>query len=383
MSRQEPPDGQSPQPHWDGTRWQYPSQGSPPPPHPKATRVPGMERARRPYYLGALAVVLVALVVLGSVVAVIAVRHSRPNAPGSATSAEDIFQLPYTRGVRSAEFRVQYGAGSPRSASGVIEFGPEHAFSETLLVGTHVSERWMQVGGLAYWASSTAPYQATESEADPFRVLGWDGTPIQDPLEVAGQTRFDGQQAWVVKKGGTGEKWLVAEHTGDPLEAVIDGDLGKETYTFSNWGRAPRIQAPSAGDISTERYRGSGSAPVVAPAATVRVLKAQPDSTAGGDEPAGFRTVALEISYKNTSGSSGSGNAPSLVSSDGVFAGATAPTTRPSLDTEKVLPGKTVTGWEGFTVPRQATSFHLLWGPQLDEAGTLDYLISISVRVPD
>lgn len=380
MSRQDPPKESSPQPYWDGTRWQYPSQGSPPPPQaPPAEAPPAQSAHRRPYRAG-VAIVLVMLVVLGSVVAVIAVR-GHTTGPGSAPSAEAIFEMPYVRGLRSAEFHVQYPQPA-RSASGVIEFAPEHAFSETLRAGTRVSERWLEVDGVAYWSYSDAPYQATDQEAGPFQALGWDGTPPPDGLEVAGRTWFEGKQAWVLKKADTGERWIVAERTGAPLEAVLDDSSGKDIYTFSDWGGAPAIQGPSTGDVSTKRYRGSGSASVVAPAATVKVLKARPDSAGDGD-PSGFRRVAVEISYKNTSSSTDDLPGPSLVSSEGVFGGAVEPSAKPSLLFEKVPPGKTVNGWVGFLVPRDATSFHLLFAEQADlTPPSSDYLISISVKIP-
>lgn len=380
MSRQDPSQESPPQPYWDGTRWQYPSQGSPPPPHVPPAQAPGTRRAHRRRYRPGVAVVLVMLVALGSVVAVIAVR-GHPTTPGSAPTAQEVFELPYARGIRSAEFRVHYPK-SMLSASGVIEFAPQHAFSETLSAGGGVDQRWVEVGGVSYWAYSDAPYQAQASEADPFQYLGWDGAPPPDGLEIAGHTRFGGQPAWVLKKADTGDRWIVAERTGAPLEAVLDDVSGKDTYTFSDWGRAPRIQAPAAADVSTERYRGTGSHPVVAPAATVRVLKAQPDSAGDGDPP-GFRRVAVEISYKNTTVSSRFDNDPSLVSSDGVFGDAVDPSARPALTADRVLYGKTVTGWDGFLVPKQATSFQLLVGEQAGETGPgSDYLISISVKIP-
>lgn len=378
MSPQNPPPGSPAEPRWDGTRWRYP--GPEPSPQPPGAPVDPsrMHRARRRSYLVGTAIALALAVVLG--VAMIAVRGHQTNGPAPASSAQALFELPYARGVHSADFRVQYTSRPMSSASGVIEFAPEHSFSETLRVGTGVSQSWVQVHGVAYWSYSGSQYQAQDSEVDPFRSLGWDGSPASDRLATAGQTKFDGQPAWILKNSDTGEKWVVAEHNGDPLEAVINTiDSGWATYTFSDWGRAPAIHAPAAGDVSTERYRGAGTTPVVAPAARVRVLKAQPDKAGDGD-PAGVRRVAIEFSYQNTSPFSSSVD-PSLVSADGVFAETADPSLSPDVTGSSVPLGKVVTGWGGFIVPRQATSFHLLFGPGGDQAGA-DYLISISVQIP-
>ncbi|MBO0702820.1 MAG: hypothetical protein J2P38_07800, partial [Candidatus Dormibacteraeota bacterium] len=318
---------------------------------------------------------------------VIAIRDHHPggstsNLPASAPSAQSVFELPYTRRVRSAEFRlVHKGDGGTWSGSGVIEFAPEHAFSETLRGGGGVFERDVEVGGVAYQEAFGSRYQITEYELNDFSFIHWDGGAPPDQLELSAQTTFDGQPAWVLKQAYGSSKWIVGKHTGDPLEAVIDGS---DIYTFSHWGQAPAIQAPAAGDVSTGRYSGSGSAAVVAPAATVRVLKEK--AVAGVGDPAGFRTVALLISYKNTSAASNFDNSMSLVSSDGVFASAEYSELRPSLKPgTRVARGRRIVGWDEFVVPRQATSFHLLFGEQLDQMNStprLDYLISIAVQAP-
>ncbi|MBO0707972.1 MAG: hypothetical protein J2P44_06365 [Candidatus Dormibacteraeota bacterium] len=412
MSRQPPPTGTPPKQYspdgrwyWDGTRWlPVPPLASPgrldgmgtrswaPPPAAMAEVAPPLQveappaphRPRRRSSLVGVAIAAVALIVLGSVgsVAVIAIRGRLPTVPGSAPSAQAIFEMPYTDGVRSARFRVSgHAAGSTWTGSGVIEFAPEHAFSQTLrdpATGT-VFEQDVETGGVAYSAQAGSRYRATDYEVNDFGFIGWDGRPAPRQLEVTGQTRLEGQQAWVLKEAGTSDKWVVAEHTGDPLEAVVSG---YDTYTFSDWNRAPAIRAPAASEISSGLYSGSGSAPAVAPAATVRVLKARVDSNGGGD-PTGFRTVALDISYKNTASSASNfDNDPSLVSSDGVFGDTTSTALSPPLQAARVARGQTVTGWDAFVVPRQATRFHFLFGEQLDQEADLDYLISIAVEVP-
>ncbi len=184
-----------------------------------------------------------------------------------------------------------------------------------------------------------------------------------------------------MRQGGTSNRWVIAEQTGDPLQAVLDGN---DIYEFSDWGRAPAIEEPAANQVSTGLYRGAGNTAVVAPAATVTVLKEQPDPTAVATDPAGFRTIALELAYKNTaSAASDFDDSPSLVSAAGVFATAGFTTLTPSLQAGTgVAPGQTITGWVGFMVPRQETNFHLLFGEQIDQFQSLDYLISISVQAP-
>lgn len=339
---------------------------------------------RRRSYLVDVAIVLIALLLLGSLgsVAVITIHNRLTSVPSSAPSAQAIFQMPFTKGIRSARFHeVERAGGSTLTGSGVIDFAPQHAFSESMSGSSGVFEKDVEVGGVAYEAITGSRYRATAAELIHFESLGWDGAPAPGQLEITSQTKIAGQQAWVLKEANTSNRWVVAEQTGDPLEAVLNGN---DTYTFSGWGRAPAIKAPSAGEVSTGRYNGSGSDPVVAPAATVTVLKAQVDSTAAAGDPAGFRTVALDLSYKNTSSSASDfDDTPSLVSSDGVFSMATYTTLSPSLQAGTgVAPGQTITGWVGFTVPRQASSFNLLFAEQADQSQTLDYLISIGVQVP-
>lgn len=351
-----------------------------------------MQGVRR-RHLGMVAAVLVALAILGSVGSVTLLAHrshhnTQPaghranphtNVPSGAPSAPAIFDLPYTKGVRSAEFsEVDTAGGARLTGSGVMEFAPEHAFSETQREGSVVVERAVQVGGVSYNQEFNPKYQATQYEAEGFEAIGWDGAPPPDDLWVAAQTRLDGQQAWVLKEAYTSDKWVVGEQTGDPLQVVIDGN---DTYTFSHWGQAPAIQAPPAGDVSTQRYSGSGSAPVVTPGSTVAVLKEQTDAAAGALDPAGFQTIALDISYRNTaSAASEFDNGLALVTADGMFATPTYTTLTPALKSgTTVAPGQTITGWDEFVVPRQATSFDLLFGEQPDQSGSLDYLISISV----
>lgn len=325
---------------------------------------------------------LVALIVLGSVgsAAVVAIRGRQVGVPGSAPSAQAIFAMPYTK-VRSAAFReVGHAGGSTWTGSGVIEFAPPHAFTETLSSRGQVFERQVEAAGVAYTENIPSRFHATDYELTDFRSLGWDGAPAPARLDITAQTTLAGQEAWVLKQAGTANRWVVGEQTGDPLEAVVGGN---ETYTFSDWGRAPAIEAPAAGEVSTDRYAGSASAPAMAPVATVTVLNEQPDAAAGtGGDPPGFRTVALEISYTNTGSASQFDDAFSLVSSDGVFAPAAYATASPSLEPMPVAHGQTITGWDGFMVPRHATTFHLLFGEQLDQILSVDYLISISVAIP-
>lgn len=413
MSRPPPPTGMAPKQYspdgrwyWDGTRWlpvppladpgqgdgmgarpwappRAPMAGLPPPLAVETPLGPHSAPRRRPSLLG-VSVVLVALIVLGSVASVaVATRGRPPSVPGTTPTAQSIFEMPYTEGVRSARFRVSgHAAGSTWTGSGVIEFSPQHAFSQTLSdssTGT-VFEQDVEAGGVGYSAQAGSRYRATDAEVNDFGFIGWDGRPAPRQLEVTGQTRFDGQQAWVLKEAGTPDEWVVAEHTGDPLEAVVSG---YDTYTFSDWNRAPEIRAPAASEISSGLYSGSGTAPAVAPAATVRVLKARVDASIGGGTPTGFRAVALDISYKNTAASASNfDNVPSLVSSDGVFGNTADTALSPPLQAARVDRGQTVTGWDAFVVPRQATRFHLLFGEQLDQEAILDYLISISVEVP-
>ncbi len=328
--------------------------------------------------------VLVALIALGSLGSLVAsaVRGRHPLAPTSAPSAQTIFELPYTKGIRSARFSVVgHGVASTWTGAGVIEFAPQHAFSVTLqdpATGT-VFERDVEVDGVPYSAVAGFRYQAIDSELNDFAFVGWDGRPPPDQLEIAGQTTLDGKRAWVLQKAGGSDRWVVGEHTGDPLEAVVSG---YGTFTFSDWGRAPAIQPPDPGEVSSQVVSGSGSAPVVAPAATVRVVKARVVPAGAGGVPAGFRTVALEISYKNTSpsGSNFDDNV-SLVTADGVFADTAFTTLTPPLQAGWLDRGQTVTGWAAFVVPRRATSFHFLFGEQLDQAQSLDFLISIAVGV--
>jgi hypothetical protein len=430
MSRQPPGDIPPPQSYspdrlwfWDGSRWLPVPEGGQPPdstgpwqrggigsrawaPRPPAAAPrqpsqppqvplaaapavdvapPGMSGGRRRRsYLVDIAIVLVALLVLGGIGsgAVIAIRNHQTEVLSSAPRAQAVFEMPYTKRVRSAEFHeVEKVGGSTLSGAGVIDFTPDHAFSESLSGPGGVFERDVEIGGVAYQAITGSKYRATDTELVHLRSLGWDGGPVPGPLEIASQTTLDGRQAWVVKQGNSANQWVIAEQTGDPLEAVLDGN---DLYTFSEWGRAPAIPQPGPGQVSTGRYDGSGSTPVVAPAATVTVLKEQLDRTAAGADPSGFRTVALEISYRNTaSAPSDFDDTPSLVSAAGVFATAGYTTLSPSLQAGVgVASGQTISGWAGFMVPRHETSFHLLFGEQVDQSQTLDYLISISVQVP-
>ncbi|MBO0703547.1 MAG: hypothetical protein J2P38_11480 [Candidatus Dormibacteraeota bacterium] len=338
--------------------------------------------ARRPYLVG-VAVVLAAVLVLGAVAsgAVIALRHHQTaGVPASAPSPQAVFQMPYRKGVRSARFReVEHAGGSTITGSGVIEFAPDHAFSETLSGKFGIFERDVEVGGVGYDSVGGEKYRATDTELLHFQSLGWDGSAPPQQLKIVSQTTVAGQLAWVLKEGST--RWIVGEQTGDPLEAIV---YGSDTFTFSHWGKAPAIHAPSAHQVSTDRYSGSGTNPVVAPAATVTVLREQWDKSASQAAPAGFRTLALEISYKNTASSASDfDDFFSLVSSDGVFAYTGFTTLSPGLQAGTgVSPGQTITGWAGFNVPRKATNFHLLFGEQSDQTQTLDYLISTSVGLP-
>lgn len=395
--------------YWDGARWlPVPRSGDPeqlggigsrswaPPPSSPAQPPPALPlptastpdvagpHRRRPY-LGDVATVLVALILLGSLgsAAVIAIRALRPDATGSAPSARTIFELPFTKGIGSARFRVDgHGVGSKWTGSGVIEFAPAHAFAQTLEdpAGGGVLEQDVEAGGVAYTAQAGSRYQATDFELNDFAFMGWDGSPAPAQLEITGRTTFGGQRAWVLKVAGTSDQWVIGERSGDPLEVVVGG---YETYTFGDWGRAPAVRAPAMSEVSSAVYRGAGSVPVVAPAATVRVLKARVDPAGSGGDPRGFRTVALDISYQNTASlASNFDNDPALVSSEGVFGDTTGTGLTPPLQAGRVGREETVTGWDAFVVPRQATRFHFLFAEQLDQEQSLDYLISISVVVP-
>ena len=326
-----------------------------------------------------------ALVVLGSVgsVAVIAIRGRQPTVLSSGARAQAIFEMPFTKGIRSARFRVSgHGVGSAWDGSGVIEFAPQHAFFQALRDSATggVFEEDVEAGGVAYTAQAGSRYQATDYELNDFAFIGWDGTPPPNQLEVTGQTRLDGQQAWVLNEAGASDRWVIGQRTGDPLQVRI-GEY--DTYSFSDWGQAPAIQAPAPAEVSTQIYSGSGSAAVVAPEATVRVIKARADPTSGRSDPAGFRTVALDISYTNTaSAASNFDNTTSLVAAGGVFGDNAFTSLSPPLQAGRVGRGGTITGWLAFVVPRQATRFHFLFGEQLDQQQSLDYLISISVQVP-
>lgn len=422
MSRQTPgdvspnqysPDGRW---YWDGTRWlavpvgepplkpgsqpaggignpawappppvPVPVEQAPPQPAPVPAPAPAASPAakRLPSFLIPVAIVLVALVVLGGAGtgALIAIRnHQTTSIPASAPSAQAIFQMPYTKGVRSARFHeVEHAGGSTFNGSGVIEFGPSHAFSESLSGKYGVFQRVVQVGGVTYEADIGGSYRATDTEPLQFSLLGWDGRPPLDPMRLTSQTVVAGQQAWVLKEAHSSTEWIIGERTGDPLEAILDGH---DVFTFSDWGKAPQIKAPAP--VSTSRYSGSGSGPVVAPAATVTVLNEQVDAAASNGDPTGFQHVALEISYENTAASASDfDNILTLVSSDGVFADATFSSLSPSFKSGTgVSPGQTITGWDDFMVPKQSSGFHLLFGEQGDQMQTLDYLISIQVPAP-
>lgn len=346
---------------------------------------PGMFRARRRRsYLVDLSIVLVALLVLGGIGTgtVLAIRNHQTSVPSSAPSAAAIFEMPFTKDVRSARFHeVEKTGGSKITGAGVIDFAPQHAFSEVLSGVGGIFERDVQTGEVAYEQIAGEKYQATDSEDVHFQLMGWDGSAPPQDLEIARQTKLDGQQAWVLKQAHGSNEWIVGEQTGDPLEMVVDK---MDSYTFSDWSHAPAIQAPPAAQVSTTIYRGSGDSPVAAPAAKVTVLKEKVDPTPGQDDPPGFQTIALEISYENTTKSpSDFDNLLSLVSSQGVFAisGFTqlTPSFKPGAG---VSPGQTVTGWDAFTVPTDSTSFHLLFAEQADQSQSLDYLISIAVTVP-
>lgn len=330
-----------------------------------------------------MAIALAALLVLGAVGsgALIAIRNRQTaGVPASAPSPEAVFEMPYTKGVRSARFHeVEHAGGSTVHGSGVIEFAPDHGFSESLTGKFGIFERDVEVGGVGYDSIGGEKYRATDTELLHFQSLGWDGGAPPVQLKIVAQTTLDGQRAWVLKEGST--RWIVGEQTGDPLEAVV---YGTDTFTFSDWGKAPAIHAPPAHQVSTARYSGSGNSPVVAPAATVTVLQEQWDATASQAAPPGFRTLALEISYKNTAASASDfDNFFSLVSSDGVFAYTGFTTLSPGLQAGTgVSPGQTITGWVGFNVPRGATRFHLLFGEQSDQSQALDYLITTSVGIP-
>ncbi len=416
-SQQYSPDGRW---YWDGTRWLPVPAGqlpfptgpaqptgignqswapTPPPvvappeaPQPSPTPAPTIvarapqvhaPKRLRPYLVG-IAIALVALLMLGGVGtgALIAIRNHQTAVPSSAPGAQAIFEMPFTKGVRSARFHEVENAGWTTSdGSGVIEFSPAHAFSESLSSKYGVFQRAVEVGGVTYQAIAGDKYRADDTELTHFQDLGWDGNPLFEPLQLIAQTSVAGQQAWVLKEAHSSNRWIVGEQTGDPLEAIL---YGNDTYTFSDWGNAPAIKAPPATAISTGRYSGSASDPVVAPAATVKVLGTQVDSTAGRGDPPGFQNVALEISYENTAASASDfDNVISLVSSDGVFAQSTYTTMTPAFQSGTgVSPGQTITGWDGFMVPKQATDFHLLFGEQVDQSQSVDYLISIAVPAP-
>lgn len=367
---------------WDGTRWRAGGPGG------KVWAVPQPVLAAAPpgpprRGFAALTLALIAAVAVASVAAVTIRGRLAGAATAAHPSAQAIFDLPYSRGVRSAEFQsitppggpnwVTYGAEPAWKGSGVIEFAPQHAFSESLLTYAGVVfERNLEAGGVAYQTlTGAAPYQASAAEPYDFRSLGWDGGPAPSSLTVAGQTTIDGQLGWVLKQAYTRNRWVVAERTGDPLKAVIS----HTTYTFGAWDRAPAIRAPAPADVSTTVYRGAG---VDAPGATVSVLSEKVDTADADGDPSGFRTVALEIVYHDTSSDwAAFNNDPSLVTSSGVFAPSTYTSLSPWLRPQVVRPGAIVWGWDGFVVPRGATRFDLLFG-----VPTGDGLISISVSIP-
>lgn len=339
---------------------------------------PRLRLSRR--LLVTVASVLAALVVIGASVGTVAeIRHQQSAVPSSHPSADTIFEMPFWKGVRSARFYgVTHAVGTTWTESGTIDFGPQHAFDEKLTGKSGVFEHDVVVGGSSYQTGAgSSGFQATTYESEDFRSIGWDGGPPPMDLSVVGQTTIAGQVGWVLRESASHSEWIVGEQTGDPLQVVIDG----HAITFSHWGHGAAIKAPSS--VSTQRYSGAAGTPVKAPAATVSVVDAQVDSGATSGGPAGFRTIAIKLSYTNdTSSASNFDDSPSLVTSDGVFAYPDFTTMQPQLNGGAMSPGQTVVGWNGFLVPDQATQFHLLFGPQLDQIPDLDYLISISVQVP-
>ncbi len=226
MSRQPPGGSPSPQQcspdrlwYWDGARWLPVPEGGQPPepaapwqrggigsrawaprppapaPPPQApapqpapapgpavdVTPPGMVRGRRRRsYLVGVAIVLVALIVLSGIgsASVIAIRNHQATVPRSEPAALTIFEMPYTKGIRSARFReVQRVGGLALTGTGVIHFTPDHAFSESLSGPGGVFERDVEVGGVAHQAITGSRYRATEAELVHLESLGWDGGP--------------------------------------------------------------------------------------------------------------------------------------------------------------------------------------------------------------
>ncbi|MGH7918517.1 MAG: DUF4352 domain-containing protein, partial [Candidatus Dormibacteraceae bacterium] len=207
---------------------------------------------------------------------------------------------PFTRGVESATFTAvgtsnTYGR---RRAKGEIFFAPEHGFAITETIDGRWAEQQLDVGGYGYTRESpSGGWHLDGSYCSEFFYLDWDGSPLTDHLSVSGPVEMDGEQAWHLDDR-TGDQWWVGVQTGHPLQAIDEG----LRYTFSDFGRAPKLRAPAKSRILTRIYQGPAGRPVAAPLETVTVSGAQREDHLNGTyAPPGYEYLSVQVTVVNTS----------------------------------------------------------------------------------
>lgn len=263
---------------------------------------PALPRAPRPverlarWPVVTAAALLMALVLSGVGDYVLAHRPPSSSSQRNMPSAASVLRSPYTHHVRSATFTAVGTAIGTQTATGEIFFSPQRSYEITEQINGYFAEQFLDIGGYAYQRDTRhGPWQLQPTYNGEYFYLDWDGGPVSRTLSIGGPVKVDGHQAWHLWDG-LGDEWWIGVGTGRPLAAV---DLGYR-YTFSNWGKAPRLHAPPASDVATQVYHGRIGQALQTPAFGISVASPQVTGQSGPvTAPPGYRYLSLQVTVTN------------------------------------------------------------------------------------
>lgn len=221
---------------------------------------------------------------------------SRTSSSG-VPSAESILNSPFTHHVRNATFSAVGIGWAGWNATGEIFFRPKIGFAITERIDGALSQQFLDVDGLGYERDQPGgAWHAQPTYPPEYFDLGWDGGGAADrDLQVGGPVRIRGEEAWHLWDG-LGNEWWIGVANGRPLEVE---DLGFR-YIFSNFGKAPGLQAPARAEIATGIYPGQVGQAVATPAFSVLAGDPRVHALQGYlPAPQGYRYLSLRVSVTN------------------------------------------------------------------------------------
>jgi hypothetical protein len=292
--------------YWTGEVWVPASQVlGERPPQEYQYLAPALPRPARPverigrWPILAATALLVALLVAG--VGNYALAHQPPSAqptPAPTPSVQSILRAPFTHHVGSATFTGVGTLPGRQTATGEIFFSPERAYEIIERINGNFVQQFLDVGGYGYARETQhGPWQLDPTYNGEYFYLDWDGGTPSPNIIVGGPVKIDGEEAWHLSDG-LGDQWWIGVDSGRPLQAI---DLGYR-YTFSNFGKAPALHAPSWSQVNTTIYRGRTGQPLQTPIFTLNVSNPQVSYGTGPTAaPGGYRYLSFQVTVTNSS----------------------------------------------------------------------------------